>query len=202
MNREWKIGLAVLVSFALLGTVRPSLAQDTPAPKATTLWVDQKTGQVFVRPDRGRVAMNFGVSPKQIEEEVEQRTQQRTQDAVRAAVAETAAQQRFDNAELQKQVDQIKPAWTSYVSNFQNKFRLGALAYLDYGLYTHTGFGPQFLENMNPPGPGNNQYNSFDINRIYLNIYFTPTDSLTFRVTPEIYRANGTPSNDRLGQTS
>ena len=64
MNREWKIGLAVLVSFALLGTVRPSLAQDTPAPKATTLWVDQKTGQVFVRPGRGRVAgVALGANP-------------------------------------------------------------------------------------------------------------------------------------------
>jgi hypothetical protein len=202
MNRGWKIGLAVLVSFALLGTVRPSRAQDTPALKATTLWVDQKTGQVFVRPGRGRVAMNFGASTEQIEEEVEQRTQQRTQDAVRAAVAETAAQQRFDNAELQKQVDQIKPAWTSYVSNFQNKFRLGALAYLDYGLYTHTGFGPQFLENMNPPGPYNNLYNSFDINRVYLNTYFTPTDELTFRFTPEIYRANGTATADKTGANS
>ncbi len=136
--------------------------------------------------------MTFGVSAEQIEQEVEQRTQQRTQDAVRAAVAQTEAQQRYDNAELQKQVDQIKPAWTSYMTNFQNKFRIGALAYFDYSFYTHTGFGPQFLENMNPPGPYNNSYNSFDINRVYLNTYFTPTEDLTFRFTPEIYRANGT----------
>ena len=202
MNRGSKITLAVLVSLALLGTVRPSRAQETTAPKPTTLWVDQKTGQVFVRPGRGRVPMNFGASAEQIEEEVEKRTQQRTQDAVRAAVAQTEAQQRFDNAELQKQVDQIKPAWTSYVSNFQNKFRIGALAYLDYGLYTHTGFGPQFLENMNPPGPYNNLYNSFDINRVYLNTYFTPTDDLTFRFTPELYRANGTATADRTGANS
>jgi len=202
MNRAWKIGLAVLASFALLGTVQPSRAQDTPAPKATTLWVDQKTGQVFVRPGRGRVAMNFGASPEQIEEEVEQRTQQRTQDAVRAAVAQTEAQQRLDHAELQKQVDQIKPAWTSYMSNFQNKFRIGALAYLDYGFYTHTGFGPYFIENTNAPGPYNNLYNSFDIGRIYLNTYFTPSDDLTFRFTPEIYRATGTASSDKVGAVS
>src|ERR1700730_3726303 len=195
MNREWKIGLAVLVSFALLGTVRPSLAQDTPAPKATTLWVDQKTGQVFVRPGRGRVAMSFGASPEQIEQEVEQRTQQRTQDAVRAAVAETEAQERVDNAATQKQLEQIKPAWTSYVANFQNKFRIGALAYLDYGLYTHTGFGPQFTENLNPPGPYNDIFNSFDISRVYLNTYFTPTEDWTFRFTPELYRANGGTGN-------
>ena len=199
MNRGWKIGMAVLVSLALLGTLRPSRAQDPLTPKATTLWVDQKTGQVFIRPGHGRVTINFGANAEQIEQEVEQRTQQRTQDAVRAAVAQTQAQQRFDNAELQKQVDQIKPAWTSYVSNFQSKFRIGALAYLDYGLYTHTGFGPQFLENMNPPGPYNNLYNSFDINRVYLNTYFTPTDELTFRFTPELYRANGTATPDKTG---
>ena len=99
----------------------------------------------------------------------------------------------------QKQVDQIKPAWTSYMTNFQNKFRIGALAYMDYSFYTHTGFGPQFLENMNPPGPYNNSYNSFDINRVYLNTYFTPTEDLTFRFTPEIYRANGTATADKTG---
>ncbi len=202
MNRGWKIGLAVLASFALLATVQPLPAQDRPAPKATTLWVDQKTGQVFVRPGRGRVAMDFGASSEQIEEEVERRTQERTQDAVRAAVAQTEAQQRLDHAELQKQVDQIKPAWTSYMTNFQNKFRLGALAYLDYGLYTHTGFGPYFIENTNAPGPYNNLYNSFDIGRIYLNTYFTPTDDLTFRFTPEIYRANGTASSGKTGAVS
>ena len=98
--------------------------------------------------------------------------------------AQTEAQQRYDNAELQKQVDQIKPAWTSYMTNFQNKFRIGALAYMDYSFYTHTGFGPQFLENMNPPGPYNNSFNSFDINRVYLNTYFTPTERSDFPLHP------------------
>ena len=199
MNRRWKVALAALGSLAFLGTVRPLRAQEAPAPRVTTLWVDQRTGQVFVRPGRGRAPMTFGTSAEQIEQEVEKRTQQRTQEAVRAAVVQTEAQQRFDNAELQKQVDQIKPAWTSYASNFQNKFRIGALAYLDYGLYTHTGFGPNSLENLNPPGPYNNIYNSFDVNRVYLNTYFTPTDDLTFRFTPELYRANGTASPDKTG---
>src|SRR5271169_4556077 len=156
MKGRWKVMLAALGSLALLGNVRPLLAQDALTSKTTTLWVDEKTGQVFIRPGQGRVALSFGASPEQIEQEVEERPQQRTQDAVRAAVAQTEAQQRFDNAELQKQVDQIKPAWTSYVTNFQNKFRIGALAYLDYGLYTHTGFGPYFIENTDAPGPYNN----------------------------------------------
>jgi hypothetical protein len=200
MRGRWKVALAALGGLALVASAQPLRAQEaSPLSKQTTLWVDQKTGEVFVRPGRGREPMTFGVSAEQIEQEVEQRTQQRTQDAVRAAVAQTEAQQRYDNAELQKQVDQIKPAWTSYMSNFQNKFRIGALAYFDYSFYTHTGFGPQFLENMNPPGPYNNSYNSFDINRVYLNTYFTPTEELTFRFTPEIYRANGTATADKTG---
>jgi hypothetical protein len=200
MKGRWKAAFAALVSLMLLASVQPAWAQENASlSKQTTLWVDQKTGEVFIRPGRGRVPMTLGASPEQIEQAVEARTQQRTEDAVRAAVAQTEAQNRFDNAETQKQLDQIKPAWTSYRSNFQNKFRIGALAYLDYGFYTHTGFGPQFLENMNPPGPYNNSYNSFDINRVYLNTYFTPTDDLTFRFTPEIYRANGTATADKTG---
>src|SRR5260370_35129712 len=58
-------------------------------------------------------------------------------------------------------------------------------------MYTHPGFGPQFSENYNPPGPGNEYFNAFDVSRVYLNLYFTPTDDLLFRFTPELYRANG-----------
>ena len=96
----------------------------------------------------------------------------------------------------------MQPAWHNYLDNFQSKFRIGALAYLDYGYYSHTGFGPQWLENMNPPGVGNNGYNAFDINRVYLNTYFTPLKDWTFRFTPEIYRADGTASNDKVGTTT
>jgi len=199
MKGRWKVVLAALGSLAFIAGAQPIRAQDdSMTSKQTTLWVDQKTGQVFVRPGRGRVPMNFGADP----EEIERRVEEKTQDRVRAAIAETQAQERVDNAAVQKQVDQIKPAWTSYVSNFQNKFRIGALAYLDYGLYTHTAFGPQFTENLNPPGPYNNMYNSFDINRVYLNTYFTPTDNWTFRFTPELYRANGTATADRTGSVS
>ena len=133
MKGRWKVALAALGSIALLAGAQPLRAQDEP-PKQTTLWVDQKTGEVFIRPGRGRVPMSFGASPEQIEQEVEQRTQQRTEDAVRAAVAETEAQERIDNAATQKELEKITPAWTSYVSNFQNKFRIGALSYMDYSL--------------------------------------------------------------------
>jgi hypothetical protein len=192
MKGRWKVVLAALGSLTLLTNARPLRAQDASMmSKHSTLWVDEKTGQVFIRPGRGREPMTFGAD----EQEIERRVEEKTQDRVRAVVAETQAQERADNAATQKQLEQIKPAWTSYVANFQNKFRIGALAYLDYGLYTHTGFGPQFTENLNPPGPYNNIFNSFDISRVYLNTYFTPTEDWTFRFTPELYRANGGTGN-------
>jgi hypothetical protein len=145
---------------------------------------------MFIRPGRGRVPMNFAPAAPDTQA-IENKVESDTRDQMRAAVAETKAQHQVDTADLQKQVDAIKPAWKSYVDNFQNKFRIGTLSYLDWGLYTHAGFGPQFNENLNPPGVGNNGYNSFDISRVYLNAYFFPIDNWTFRFTPEIYRANG-----------
>jgi len=192
MRPKWKILLAMAGALALGASVRPLFAQDSgdsSVVTATKLWVDTKTGQVFVRPGRGRVPLTIGGTVDQ--QAIEQQVEAKTRDQVRAEVAESQAQQQVQTAQLQKQVADMRPAWQSYLTNFQNKFRLGALAYLDYSLYTKAGFGPQFLENMNPPGPGNDGYNSFDINRVYLNTYFTPTDDFTFRFTPEIYRANG-----------
>jgi hypothetical protein len=202
MKGRWKVVMAALGSLAFVAGAQPLRAQDdSMTPRhTTTLWVNEKTGQVFVRPGKGRVPMNLGGGVDA--EEIERRVEEKTQDRVRAAIAETRAQEQVDNAAAQKQLDQIKPAWTSYVTNFQNKFRIGALAYLDYGLYTHTGFGPQFTENLNPPGPYNNMYNSFDITRVHLNTYFTPTDNWTFRFTPEVYRANGGATADRTGAIS
>lgn len=188
MKRTSQLAAALLVSVLVAAFVRPLQAQESSAPTVTTLYVDQKTGQVFIRPGRNRVPMNFGaVNTQAIEQKVEQQTHAQVQEEI----TKSEAQQRADTLAVQKQVDQIKPAWQSYLSNFQDKFRIGTLAYFDYSFYTHTGFGPQFLENMNPPGPGNNGFNAFDINRVYLNTYFFPTKDWTFRFTPEIYRANG-----------
>jgi hypothetical protein len=199
MKRKWIAVIAALGSLMLLPSARPLHAQESMGiAKATTLWVDESTGQVFIRPGRGRVPMTIGATQEQINQQI----QAQTQDRVRAAVAESEAQERADNAAMQKQVAQMEPAWHNYIDNFQNKFRFGALAYLDYGYYSHAAFGPQWMENMNPPGVGNNGYNSFDVNRVYLNTYFTPTKDFTFRFTPELYRSIGTVSNDKNGQVT
>lgn len=65
---------------------------------------------------------------------------------------------------------------------------LSTLIYADWAYYTHTGYGPQFLTQINPPGPGNDGFNSFDLTRTYLNFIWKPSDHFTIRVTPNIYR--------------
>ena len=165
---KWQAVLLITAVLALGVSSRPLRAQDAPIT-ATRLWVDEKTGQVFVRPGHGRIPLNIGgiADPEAIEQQVEAKTR----DQMRAAVAAPQAQQQVQTADLQKSVAEMNPAWQNYLTTFQNKFRLGALAYLDYSLYTKAGFGPQFLENMNPSGPGDDGFNSFDISRVYLNTY-------------------------------
>lgn len=81
--------------------------------------------------------------------------------------------------------DTALPEWLKH-------FKLGTLIYGDYAYYPKTGWGPQFLTQINPPGPGNNNFNSFDITRTYLNLWWMPNDRYTIRLTPNIFREAGT----------
>ena len=187
------LGAAVLA----LGSAAPARAQSSPSTPMLKLYVDPVTGQVFTRPGKGRSLLTevpvSTLDTSAIERKVEQKTQAQL-DANKQQIQQLVqqnAQLQQSNLDLQRQVAEIKPAWRSYIENFQNKFRVGALVYADYRLYTHAGFQPQELENINNPGPGGNIFNSFDITRTYLNFYFFPTDGLTFRITPDIYRAVG-----------
>ncbi|HTR66120.1 MAG TPA: hypothetical protein VMH85_10125 [Terriglobales bacterium] len=88
------------------------------------------------------------------------------------------------------------------------KVKIGATFYGDYSYYTDTGFGPQFLTQINQPGPGNGGFNSFDITRTYINLFYTPNDDVTLRLTPNIYRqvdvsaAQAFGKNAAIGSTS
>lgn len=68
------------------------------------------------------------------------------------------------------------------------KIKLGGTFFGDWAYYTDTGFGPQFLTQLNQDGPGNRGFNSFDVTRTYLNFLYTPNDAVTLRLTPNIYR--------------
>jgi hypothetical protein len=79
------------------------------------------------------------------------------------------------------------------------KVRIGALFYTDFGVYFQTGFGPQFVTQTNFPGPGNNDFTTFDVHRAYINLFYSPTDHVTLRITPNIYREAITGSADKAG---
>jgi len=136
-----------------------------------------------------------------IEQQVEQKIQARTDAQIKAQVQQSAAQLQEQNQVLAQQVNQMQPAWKSYMDEFHDKFRLGTVIFGDYRFYTNTGFQPYEQDNLTNPGPGNNKYNSFDLTRAYLNFFFFPTQDWTVRVTPDIYKTIGS-SNDKIGQTT
>jgi hypothetical protein len=68
------------------------------------------------------------------------------------------------------------------------KVKIGGTFFADWSGYTDTGFGPQWFPTVNQPGPGNSGFNSFDVARAYINIFYTPNDFVTLRFTPNIYR--------------
>lgn len=77
--------------------------------------------------------------------------------------------------------------------DFLKHFKLSTLIYGDWTYYPRTGWGPQFLTQTNPPGPGNDHFNSFDLTRTYINLLWTPSERYTIRITPNIFREVGTP---------
>jgi hypothetical protein len=143
-----------------------------------------------------------------------QEAQQKAAEAQDAAAkAQAAADQQqqavTENATavktLSSSVDDMKQANASIVATVQEnqasavkktelsdlafgKVKIGALFYGDYVYYSGTGFGPQFLTQMNQEGPGNNGFNTFDITRTYLNVVYEPTKDVSLRITPNIYR--------------
>lgn len=176
------------------------------------LYVDPKTRQIFTDPGRGRVLLGqvplSAIEVGSVEENIERKVEQKTQaqlDANRQQIqqlVQSNAQLEQSNVDLQRQVAEIEPAWRSYIDDFARKFRVGALVYADYRMYTHTTFQPQELDSINTPGPQNNLFNSFDITRAYLNFFFFPTEGLTFRITPDVYRAIGNGTNPAIGRAT
>jgi uncharacterized coiled-coil protein SlyX len=80
------------------------------------------------------------------------------------------------------------------------KIKIGATFFGLYRYYTDTGFGPQILTLLNTPGPGNGGFNSFDVDRTYVSLFYSPTDALTLRITPNIYRQFGAASGQKLSK--
>ena len=185
---------AALTLGAVAVTPAPARSAD---PRAITLYTDPASGQVYTKRCKHCVKLGEYIpagSTEEIERKVEQRVTQQTQaqlDQERAAMkadqAAREAQQQQWNAEMAKQVSEIQPFAREFGDRWFNKISIGTLMYADYRYYSHTGFGPQFLTQQVWPGPGNNDFNSFDITRTYLDFKFTPVDDVSLRVTPNMY---------------
>ena len=172
------------------------------------MYEDVKTGAFYSKPGPGRIAVGRLIlggtdeAPPPTSASVQEQVQKEVKKHDDELRAEFMANQQTimqKNAELSQQVGEMKPAWTDYMDNFKNKFRLGTVVYADWRMYSHTTFQPQELTQINNPGIGNNWYNSFDISRAYLNFFFFPTDDWTVRVTPNLYRQFGTVTSDGAG---
>jgi hypothetical protein len=203
---RWKPKLAAAMAATMLATMSayPLVAMAQSA-KGIMMYEDTKTGAFYSKPGKNRVPVGrlyleteAPASNADVQEEVHKEVQKQDEE-LRAEF--TANQQALmqKNAELSQQVAEIRPAWEDYMDNFKNKFRLGTLVYADYRFYSHTTFQPQELTQVNNPGEGNNGWNSFDISRTYLNLFFNPSDDITVRVTPNMYRQFGNPAADTLG---
>jgi hypothetical protein len=194
------------VEFFLIWTAVFFMATRTISAQSTPvqLYVDARTHQVFTEwaPHRVPLSLPGVISRDELNREVDEQVRQKIQsmevelNKQQAVNASLAAQ----NANLSKDVAQMKPDWKSYAQGFGKNLYIGTVFYADYGFYTHTGFGPSWVDNSNFPGQGNNNYNSFDITRTYINILYTPTKDLLFRITPDINRTIGG-TNDRFGES-
>jgi hypothetical protein len=193
------VALSMLGAALTLGAVAI-----TPAParsadgQAITLYTDPASGQVYTKRCKHCIKLGEYIpagSTEEIERKVEQRVNQKTQaqlDQERAAMqadeAAKQAQQQQWNAEMAKQVSEIQPFAREFGDRWFKKISIGTLVYAYYGFWSHTGFGPQFMDaNMQWPGPGNNNFNEFAINRTYLDMKFTPIDDVSMRITPDMY---------------
>src|SRR5258705_13687004 len=63
------------------------------------LWVDQRSGQVFVRPGKGRVPLSLSTADSAaIEQRVEQKVEAKTNEQIKAQVQQSSAQLQEQNA--------------------------------------------------------------------------------------------------------
>jgi hypothetical protein len=211
-TRRVKSALALMCGWLMVlsGLGGMAWAQDSIADPMLRLYVDPATHIVYTEPGRGRrplatipaSALTGGGTADLEQRQAQTERELQENQAELHELAQKNDQLAAQNADFQTQMAEIRPAWRSYVDNFQDKFRLGTLVYGDYRYYTHTGFQPQELTQLTNLGPGNNGWSSFDITRAYINLFFFPTKDWTMRITPNIYKTIGSASNDKAGQST
>src|SRR5215472_12509164 len=84
MSKHWRlrsIAFSLLCGVALSVATGIARAQSTVSSQPVQLWVDTRTGQVFIRPGAHRVRLNMPgmISEDQLNREVEEKVQEKTQ---------------------------------------------------------------------------------------------------------------------------
>ena len=200
---------ALAAALTLLSVAITPLIAAADEGRAVTLYADQSTGQVFMKPCRRCVRLGTYV-PAGSTEEIERKVEIKTRAQLEADHAQMQAelqnrqlQQQQWNAEMAKQVSEIQPFAREFGDRWYKKISVGTLVYGYYGFWSHTGFGPQFMDaNQSWPGPGNNSFSQFAINRTYIDLKFTPIDDVSMRVTPDLYTTFGTATADAVGKNT
>jgi hypothetical protein len=206
---RWKSRMAVAMAATMLGTMTAypvvALAQSA---KGIMMYEDTNTGAFYSKPGKNRVPVGrlyldteAPASATEVQDQVQKEVKKHDEE-LRAEFMANQQTLLQKNADLSQQVAEIRPAWEDYMDNFKNKFRVGTLVYADYRFYSHTTYQPQEMVEVNNPGIGNNAWNSFDVSRAYLNFFFFPTDDITARVTPNIYRQVIASANSAEGSNS
>lgn len=69
------------------------------------------------------------------------------------------------------------------------KVKIGATFYGNFSHYNDAGYAPAFQDLPTTQlTPGNSGLNTFEVTRSYINLFYTPSDQVTLRLTPDIYR--------------
>lgn len=212
MNRNLKaIASLVLVSAVSVAYAQPSGAAPAPVKHHHTT-VQQQIEELQDQMNQQRQEINSlreELNERNQQLKQAQSTAQQSQTAAQQAqtAADQQKQQLSEQTEavtsLQSAVQQMKTQNASLETAFKEnqanavkkselsplafqKIKLGVTVFGDFVHYSDTGYGPQFLTQMNQEAPGNAGYNAFDITRTYLNFLYTPTPGVTLRVTPNI----------------
>jgi len=115
---------------------------------------------------------------KRLEEQIA--AQQAQIDALKKASTVTALS-------LQDTQKDIKETIEGSLSGYaKGNVKIGATFFGDYAAFPNGGFGRPFETDVMPP-PGTDNYNTFAVTRAYINLYYTPNEHITLRITPDIH---------------
>jgi hypothetical protein len=71
------------------------------------------------------------------------------------------------------------------------KVKIGATFFADYSYWSDYDGSTQFIDNQTRPSSITDEnYNAFEVTRAYINLFYTPSDAVTLRITPDIYRTS------------